>query len=227
MIVYKLTDQKMQTFEKCQWELGVTKEAPGTGPLCTSGWLHCYDDPLIGIMFNPIHGAYINPRLFEGEASGRFREDGQQKCGVQRLTLLRELPVPIITLDHRMRFAILCVLNVWQAPWFIQWVKDFLSGVDQDVGTINRLIDRAKDEINLTEIERPVEELLKAVDFSLTDLGGSAEFYASSAASRLELGTRDFPGLQMKASLIALAHIAVEWSPKAFRSMVDNISGRS
>ena len=37
--IYKLTDQDMRTYAKCQWALGETKTTSGDGDLCGPGWL--------------------------------------------------------------------------------------------------------------------------------------------------------------------------------------------
>ena len=43
-------------------------------PFALAGWLHCYSDPLLAVLLNPIHGNYDNPRLFEAEIEGSAQE---------------------------------------------------------------------------------------------------------------------------------------------------------
>ena len=61
MKLYKLTDEKMQTYNGFQWVLGETHETNGEGNLCGPGWLHAYTDPLLAILLNPIHANISNP----------------------------------------------------------------------------------------------------------------------------------------------------------------------
>src|SRR5262245_48218719 len=104
--VYKLTDQAMQTYGGYQWHLHETRQTRGTGELCSDGWLHCYADPRLATLLNPIHAGYHAPRLFEARADGVYRSDGL-KAGVSQLTLTREFPVPQYTPVQRVAFGIL------------------------------------------------------------------------------------------------------------------------
>jgi hypothetical protein len=131
MKVYKLTDQNMQTRGGFQWTIDIERDAPGVGPLCSSGWLHCYSDPLLAVFLNPAHASINNPRLFEAEASGVSKDDAGLKLGVQKLTLRREMPLPSVTLEQRVRFAVLCALSVCEVPHFVNWAEKWLSGEDR------------------------------------------------------------------------------------------------
>jgi hypothetical protein len=131
MIVYKLTDKNMQTYCGCQWELGVPKHANGKGRLCGPGWLHCCSDPILAILMNPIHADFINPRLFKAEAGDEFLDDNGLKMGVTTMTLIEELPVPVISDEKRVRFAIFCALAVYCEPTFVKWANGWLDGTDR------------------------------------------------------------------------------------------------
>ena len=130
MKVYKLTDQDDRTFCGTQWGEGVTHEAPGTGGLCTAGWIHCYTDPLLAAMLNPIHMNFTSPHLWEAEADGEMRDDGL-KCGVQRLTTLRQLQPPELTIAQRVRFGILCAREECRNEAWRSWADKWLSGADR------------------------------------------------------------------------------------------------
>lgn len=81
-MLYKLTDQNMQTRNNFQWELGVWKEATGDGQgLCSNGYLHFYDDPLLAVFFNPIHAGIESPRLFKAEGEGERLDDRRAHHG--------------------------------------------------------------------------------------------------------------------------------------------------
>ena len=131
MIVYKLTDQKMQTRGGYQWEIGAPSETDGSGDLCGPGWLHYYHDPLLAVLLNPIHANIDNPILWEAEAEGLHRDDNGLKGGCTRLTLLRQIDLPQITTEQRVRFAILCAKEVCAEPVWNAWADRWLSGADR------------------------------------------------------------------------------------------------
>lgn len=131
MKLYKLTDHAMQTYGGCQWELGVERSAPGKWGLCTDGWLHAYTDPIISIMMNPIHAGFYNPRLFLAKGRGASMDDHGLKVGVQHLTLLEEMPVPVITIEQRVRFGILCAMQVCKSHSWRSWAQKWLDGRDR------------------------------------------------------------------------------------------------
>ena len=130
-ILYKFTDQNMQTHGGCQWVLGEKKTTGGEGELCGPGWLHCYADPLLAVLLNPIHADYENPRLFRARVGRKSKHDHGLKSGYTKMTLIEEIPVPAISTAQRVRFAILCAMKVYQDPGFVQWGENWLSGKDR------------------------------------------------------------------------------------------------
>jgi len=133
MIKYKLTDQKMQTYQGFQWNLGEWQEARGSSEkgLCSDGWLHCYDSPLLAVLHNPIHADISNPRLFEVEVDGDCKNDNGIKCGYKRMRLVREISIPIITTEQKIKYAIFCAKQVcFEKEWNI-WADNWLSNVDR------------------------------------------------------------------------------------------------
>jgi hypothetical protein len=131
MIVYKLTDQNLQTHGGYQWEPGVARETDGEGNLCGPGWLHYYHDPLLAVLLNPIHADIEGPILWEAEADGLHRDDKGLKGGCTRLTLIRQIDLPQITTEHRIRFAILCAKTVCNDPAWNRWADRWLDGSDR------------------------------------------------------------------------------------------------
>lgn len=130
MTLYKLTDEKGQTYNNTQWGPGVTHTASGVGELCGSGWLHAYTSPLLAVLLNSIHAAFDNPRLWEADGEVGATDNGL-KVGCTRLTTVREIPLPEITTEQRVRFGILCAKAVCtDAPW-TRWAEKWLSGVDR------------------------------------------------------------------------------------------------
>ena len=105
---YKLTTQNMTTHGDFKWALGHTAITSGEGDLCGPGWLHFYGDPLLAVLLNPIHANIDNPRLFEAIAGPTQEHDRGLKSGATQLTLIRELPLPAVTLAQRVAFAKNC-----------------------------------------------------------------------------------------------------------------------
>ena len=135
MIVYKLTDQNLQTHGGYQWEPGVARETDGRGNLCGPGWLHYYHDPLLSALLNPIHADIADPVLWEAEAEGLHRDDRGLKGGCTRLTLLRRIELPQITTEQRIRFGILCAKVICDNPAWNAWADRWLDGSDRSVET--------------------------------------------------------------------------------------------
>ena len=96
-----------------------------------SGWLHFYNNPLVGLFLNPVHANIKNPRLFRAEVEGNFIDDNGLKCGYSRAKLVEELPVPQISLVQRVRFAILCAKKVYKEKEWNKWANNWLSGKDR------------------------------------------------------------------------------------------------
>jgi hypothetical protein len=128
MKLYKLTDANGQTHNATQWGPGVTHETSGKGNLCDSGWLHAYEHPLLAVLLNPIHAKFDSPQLWEAEGEGDVKRDGQLKIGVTRLTTVREISLPAVTTEQRVRFAILCARHVYHDPTWLAWADAWLDG---------------------------------------------------------------------------------------------------
>jgi hypothetical protein len=131
MKIYKLTDENGRTRGNTQWGEGVTHRATGRGTeLCSDGFIHAYEHPLLAVLLNPIHADFANPQLWE--AKGRIAlRDGQLKCGCKKLTTIRQIPLPEITNEQRVRFAIGCAWQVYDAPAWRSWATGWLTGKDR------------------------------------------------------------------------------------------------
>lgn len=130
--LYKLTDKDGRTQGKTQWGPGVSHSGTGEGELCGPGWIHAYEHPLIAVLMNPAHAGFDpdSMRLWEAEGEVGLRE-GQLKCGCKTLTTVREIPVPKITAEMRVRFAILCAKEVCRNAAWNKWADGRLSGEDR------------------------------------------------------------------------------------------------
>lgn len=132
---YKLTNENMQTYNDTQWVLNEWRETDGAGELCSDGWLHCYNDANLAILLNPIYNSFSNPRLFEIEVDGEQKSDHGLKFGYTKMRPVKELPVPNITIEQRVRFAILCAKQVCSDPVWLSWASNWLDGIDRTRST--------------------------------------------------------------------------------------------
>ncbi len=199
--LYKLTDENGKTrageANELQWGVSVTHTAQGEGiRLCTDDVIHAYEHPWIAVLLNPMHSKFQSPRLWEAEGEIVVRDadelkvptTGQLKCGVKTLTTVREIPVPAITLEQRVKFAILCALEVYQEEGFVRWAKQWLKGEDR-VGTLARERARALAVLLSDVIAKEREEGICIFDerWGKIRLIKTAEWTARAAASFSEV----------------------------------------
>jgi hypothetical protein len=139
---YKLTDQNLQTYRGFQWEVEKWVKVDGKGQLCSKHKLHYYHHPLLAALLHPIHVNMKNPKLWEVSAKGGHLNDKGLKGGCNKMRLDKEIPLPKITLEQRIAFAILCALfggnpnKGWKA-----WAKNWLSGADRSLEATEMIAD--------------------------------------------------------------------------------------
>lgn len=129
--IYKLTDEKLQTKNSFQWKPGEWKTAPGYGPLCTKGWLHAYESPLVAAFMNPVHADIKNPVLWEAEGTGASLSDNGLKIGFNRMRIIKRIDLPEITVEQRVAVAIRCACTVYRSPRFLKWAENWINGIDR------------------------------------------------------------------------------------------------
>ena len=121
----------MTSHNNTKWELNtpitVTKE--GT-EMCTDQVLHCYNHPLLAIMFNPMHADIKNPRLFEIEVDEIVNTDGLKYASKQQ-TLIKEIDVPEITTEQKVEFAIRVAKLVCKDTDWNSWADKWLDKSDR------------------------------------------------------------------------------------------------
>lgn len=131
MILYKLTRQDMTTHKNFTWELKKPSVLlPPGGQLCSSSFYHAYLSPELAVLLNPIHANYQNPRLFEAEGDVAAR-DHDLKVGVKQLTLLTEIPLPVVSATQLVVFAVLVSKSVYKESGFNKWADDWLNNKDR------------------------------------------------------------------------------------------------
>ena len=130
--LYKLTTSDWKTRpgkdNETQWGPGVSHRTSGKGGLCNHGWIHAYFSPELAVLLDIIHGCYgVNAVLWRCEGEIGMR-DGQLKVGCTPLTTIEIVEKPTISTDQRVRFAILCALEVCNDATFRTWAANWLSG---------------------------------------------------------------------------------------------------
>jgi len=146
MKLYKLTDQKMRTHKGLRWELGRWYEMNGEDD---SGWLYFYTNPLLAVLLNPIHADFKNPKLFEAEGEiGKRNYNIRVGCKCGRI--VKEIKLPKITTAQRVRWAILCSLEVYDQPEYRRWAANWLSGEDRTTTAAEAALTAAAAEAALT-----------------------------------------------------------------------------
>ena len=134
-ICYKLTNASGKSHGETQWGENVTHVATGNGmAFCSPDLIHLYSHPLLAVFLNPIHANFNNPLLWEAEAEIVASDNGL-KLGAKRVTTLRRIPLPTVTTEQRVRFAILCALAVYEETKFKKWAEGWLANTDRTAET--------------------------------------------------------------------------------------------
>ena len=127
----KLTDNKDQTFDNTQWGENVTHTTNGKGELCSEGWLHYYDSPLLAVLLNPIHANFTKPHLWKIKVGGTVKEDCGLKFGTTKVTTISRMKLPKVTTEQRIIFGILCAMKVYKDNKFLEWGNHWIDGSDR------------------------------------------------------------------------------------------------
>lgn len=129
--LYKLTNKNWETTGRTKWGPSVTHgPTSGKGELCGPGWLHAYTSLELALLMNPIHANTANPVPWKAEGEIE-KSDYGLKVGTRTLTTICIVEAPTVTVEHRIRFGILCALEVYKEPGFVKWANDWLSGKDR------------------------------------------------------------------------------------------------
>jgi hypothetical protein len=133
MKYYKLLSQDLTSHQGTKWEIGVPITITKAGnEMCSDQVLHCYNHPMLAVIFNPIHANIRKPKLFEIQVDGICNNDGL-KFASKSQTLLREISVPEISLEQKIEFAIKVVKLVYKDEKWNLWADKWLDGSDRTV----------------------------------------------------------------------------------------------
>lgn len=153
MILYKLTNQDNTTYGGMKWGVGVkhTTKFDKRYSLCSEDLIHAYRDPLLAVFYNPIHGDYPNPKLWECETHCKKVIDNGLKLGVKSLTTIKEIELPVITTEQLVEIAIRISLKVYHEESYINWAQRWIDGTDRAWAAA-----RAAEEIDILAIIKEV-----------------------------------------------------------------------
>jgi hypothetical protein len=130
MKYYKLLTQDLTSYEDTKWEIGTPITIAKEGvEMCSDQVLHCYNHPVLAVVFNPIHASIYNPKLFEIEVDKIVATDGL-KFASKSQTLIREISLPEITTKQKIEFAIKVAKLVYKGKSWNSWANDWLSRED-------------------------------------------------------------------------------------------------
>lgn len=118
-------------YNEIQWKIGKKFVTSGNGSLCSDGWLHYYHDPILAIIMNQQHAKILNPRLFECQAEGNHLDNYGLKGGCTEMTLIREIQIPEVTVNHIIVFSILCAKQVYKDIVWNEWADNWLNNKDR------------------------------------------------------------------------------------------------
>ena len=143
----KLTNKDGYTKNRTLWGENITHEATGSSnqALCSDGWIHFYEHPLIAVFMNPVHARLNEPRLYSCLIEGEIKKDGQLKSGCKKLTTLSRLPLPVITSEQRIEIGIRCAMIVYKEQHWSLWAQKWLSGEDRTKKSADAAYDTAHD----------------------------------------------------------------------------------
>jgi hypothetical protein len=133
MKYYKLLSQDLTSHQDTKWEIGVPITIAKEGvKMCSDQVLHCYNHPMLAVIFNPIHVNIHNPKLFEIEVDKIVNTDGL-KFASKSQTLIKEISLPEIAIEQRVEFAIKTVKLVYKNGSWNSWADKWLDGSDRTV----------------------------------------------------------------------------------------------
>lgn len=179
MKLYKLTNEDNKTRNNTQWGENVTHEIIGkdfSAPLCSRFWLHAYESAKLAVLMNPVHAGFENPVLWEAE--GEVIKNDGTKVVVIKLKTIKEINIPVFTIEQKVAFGILCALKVYKDKEFKKWAVNWLNGKDRSKESANTAATNARG-ANVTAAAHATYAAANATVYYATH---AAAYYAAGAA---------------------------------------------
>lgn len=214
--LYKITNEKDQTYNNCQWGEGVTIKTSGQGGMCEEGFTHWYRDPRLAVLFNPIHGDFDleTAHLWEGE--GEIIKDDGLKVGCAKATTIKQIDFPVITTEQKVKFAILCALEVYNEEKFVRWAHKWLDGTDRAAETAEAAVEWVAEAAEEWVAEVAARAVAKAAEVAARAArAAEATVWAAKAAIRALIRVADAAETAEAAKAAIRAAEAAEAAAKA------------
>lgn len=156
---------------------------------CTNTVLHHYSHPALAVIFNPIHASFRDMRLFEIEIDKELGADGL-KGWCRRQRIIRELPVPDLSREQLVAFAIYCAEPYSRADWQ-KWAQNWMDGTDRSRRTASNVYQRISASTSIRPY--PGREVVEAaVRAGVWDTGCILDA-ARAAAKRVRISGKEHP----------------------------------
>ena len=196
---YKLTNEQDQTYHGFQWGPGVELVKPGGQP-CSDQVVHIYTDPILAVMVNPIHGNYSDPHLWECE--GDMPETDGLKVWGTRCKTIRQIDLPVVTVEQKVKFGILCAAQFSQSLDWLQWARNWWSGVDRTRAAAEAAWAEAAWTAAAAEAAWTAARAADAAD--------AADATDATAGAAAAGGAACAVNIKKKIDFVKLAHLAIE-----------------
>jgi len=127
--VYKLTRPDCTTYGGFKYKVGQLYTFSSTGDLCGPGYSHAYLSIATAVLHNPIHIAYDPAILWRAEGVIAAHE-GAMKIGCSTIRLIEPCPMPQVTVEQRVAYAIRLAWPFGTPAWRT-WALDWLNGTNR------------------------------------------------------------------------------------------------
>ena len=185
--LYKLTSLQSQTYNQTQWGENVTHELPVRDiyQLCSKQVLHAYASPKLAVLMDPIQASLL-PHAILWEAKGDVAINDGTRVGCTKLTTLKRIPIPTITLEQRVTFALKCALHVYKEPSWVAWAQAWLAGTNRADATARAAYVAAADAAYYAAADAAA--YYAASYYAAAD---AAAYYAAAYAARADAARAD------------------------------------
>jgi len=132
MIVYKLIRQDRTTRYGFKYPPKGERlpELSGRGDLCSDGFYHGYAHPLLAVLHAPLHVEADYTKMIEIEVPEVYAPD-QMKLGFTTGVVGKVIPLPKVTDEQKIRYAIGSACSICQKKSFREWADNWISGKDR------------------------------------------------------------------------------------------------
>ena len=124
--LYLVTDENDRISGGKYWFPGATHRTSGKGALFGPGWIQCYRSSILAAFLTPIYDGFENGHLWLCTGSiGIYHHD--IVFGASLLTARRRVLMPELSVDQRIRLAILTSRQAFREIAYIDWTGQWLD----------------------------------------------------------------------------------------------------